>query len=136
MVFLDTNVIIYALHNRDEGPSLKSARARNLLAETPGISIQVANETYHVLNRKFGQSREKAALQTRFLIAHTHLFDLKLGDLELALDLGQRHQLSHFDALLVANALNNGAEILYSEDMHHGLLVEGRLRILNPFLES
>ena len=35
--------------------------------------------------------------------------------------------------MIVAAALLAGADILYSEDMHDGLLVEDRLRIRNPF---
>jgi predicted nucleic acid-binding protein len=36
--------------------------------------------------------------------------------------------------MIVASALLADADTLYSEDMHDGLLVEGRLRIRNPFL--
>jgi predicted nucleic acid-binding protein len=32
-----------------------------------------------------------------------------------------------------AAALHAGCDTLYSEDMHHGLLLEGRLRVVNPF---
>ena len=37
------------------------------------------------------------------------------------------------DAMIVASALDAGCTTLWSEDMHHGLSVEGRLQILNPF---
>jgi predicted nucleic acid-binding protein len=36
----------------------------------------------------------------------------------------------------VASALETGAEILYTEDMHHGLLINNQLQIVNPFSES
>jgi len=51
----------------------------------------------------------------------------------MALDLAQRHSLSHFDSQIVASALESGCEVLYSEDMHAGQVFEGRLRIVNPF---
>ena len=38
-----------------------------------------------------------------------------------------------FDALVVASALRAGCGILYSEDMKHGLTVDERLRLVNPF---
>lgn len=36
-------------------------------------------------------------------------------------------------AMIVASALIAGCTTLWSEDMHDGLLVEGQLRIVNPF---
>jgi predicted nucleic acid-binding protein len=53
-----------------------------------------------------------------------------------ALRHAQRHGFSIFDALVVAAALQAGCSTLWSEDMQHGLMIDRRLRILNPFLES
>jgi predicted nucleic acid-binding protein len=53
---------------------------------------------------------------------------------ELGLSLAERHSLSIYDSMIVAAALGSGCETLYSEDMHHGMLVDGRLTIVNPFL--
>jgi len=50
--------------------------------------------------------------------------------------LRRRYSLSYWDSTIVAAALNSGAEVLYSEDMQHGLTVEGRLEIRNPFVEK
>lgn len=38
------------------------------------------------------------------------------------------------DALMLAAALSAGSTIVYTEDMHHGRVVEGRLTVVNPFL--
>lgn len=35
--------------------------------------------------------------------------------------------------MIVAAALSNDCETLWSEDMHEGLVVDGRLRIASPF---
>ena len=48
-------------------------------------------------------------------------------------DLVKRYDFQMFDALIVASALEANCTVLYSEDMHHDLLVEKQLRILNPF---
>ncbi|MCQ2005139.1 PIN domain-containing protein [Rhizobium sp. NRK18] len=50
-----------------------------------------------------------------------------------ALDLAEEYQLSFYDALMLATALEAGCEVFYSEDLHNGLLIRGRLRILDPF---
>lgn len=53
---------------------------------------------------------------------------------ESGLDLAERHNLSVYDAIIAAAALGVGCDTLWSEDMQHGMLIEGRLRIVNPFL--
>ena len=50
-----------------------------------------------------------------------------------ARSLAQRYRLGFYDALIVAAALLDECETLYSEDMQHGLVVDERLTIMNPF---
>ena len=47
--------------------------------------------------------------------------------------LAEKYQLSVYDAMFVSAALIAGCMTLWSEDMHNGLLIENRLRIVNPF---
>jgi len=35
----------------------------------------------------------------------------------------------------LASALENGCQIVYSEDMQHKQIIENSLKIINPFLE-
>jgi predicted nucleic acid-binding protein len=53
-----------------------------------------------------------------------------------ALDVAERYGYAIFDALMIASALQAGSKILWSEDMQDGLVIEGRLRISNPFLNT
>jgi predicted nucleic acid-binding protein len=41
-----------------------------------------------------------------------------------------------FDGLVVAAALEAGCATLWSEDMQHGLVIDKRLKILNPFVDG
>lgn len=52
----------------------------------------------------------------------------------LASLLRKKRAFSYWDSLIVAAALDAGCDTLYSEDMQHGQLVEGRLRLVNPFV--
>jgi len=47
--------------------------------------------------------------------------------------ISERYGLSVYDSMIVAAALLAGCDVLYSEDMHDGLVIEERLRIVNPF---
>ena len=47
--------------------------------------------------------------------------------------IAERYGFAIFDALIVASALQARSETLWSEDMQHGMVIDGRLRIANPF---
>lgn len=51
-----------------------------------------------------------------------------------ALDIKAKYQLSWFDSLIVASVLRTDCHILYSEDLHNGLVLEGKMRVINPFV--
>ena len=55
---------------------------------------------------------------------------------EAALRLAERYGFAMFDALMVAAALDAGSTTLWSEDMQHGMLIDGTLRITDPFRTS
>ena len=73
-----------------------------------------------------------ADLRTLCPAVHPLTIDIRSGALRHA----QRHGFSIFDALVVAAALHASCSTLWSEDMQHRLMIDRRLRILNPFLES
>jgi predicted nucleic acid-binding protein len=50
--------------------------------------------------------------------------------------MAERYDLSTWDAMIAASALHAGCDTLWSEDMPHGMKLDGRLRIVNPFRES
>jgi predicted nucleic acid-binding protein len=50
-----------------------------------------------------------------------------------AFPLSLKYGFSYWDSLIVAAALTSGCSTLLSEDMQDGLLIEGKLRIKNPF---
>jgi predicted nucleic acid-binding protein len=52
---------------------------------------------------------------------------------ERGLAVFERYGFSLYDSILVAAALIAGSRILYSEDLQHGQLIDGQLRITNPF---
>jgi len=44
----------------------------------------------------------------------------------------EKYNISYWDSLVVASALESGCTKLYSEDMQEGLVVDGILNIINP----
>ncbi len=55
------------------------------------------------------------------------------GTVRDAMAIGLRYGINHWDALIVAAAIDSGCDILYSEDMQHGQIFDDRLTVVNPF---
>lgn len=54
----------------------------------------------------------------------------------IAFDVSINYGFSFWDSLIIASALENGCDVLYTEDMQHNQLIENKLRALNPFNHS
>jgi predicted nucleic acid-binding protein len=130
--FLDTNVLIYAF---TDDP--RNQRAQELLGKGCVIGVQVLNEFTNVARRKLGMTWEelREALSSILIVCPTVLpMDLEVHSDALAI--AERYGFRIFDALMIASALRGGCEILWSEDMQDGMVIDDRLRIANPFCAS
>lgn len=128
--FVDTNVVVYAL-GRDND---KQSRARHILEATPIASSQVINETIAVLTGKQQFTREEACEVVEALMKLVAVAPVTATTVRDAMALGLRYGLSHWDALIVAAALHTSCDTLYSEDLQHGQVFDGRLTVVNPFV--
>ncbi len=138
LFFLDTNVFVYALLASEP---LKKQRALQLieqgLASHLGCtSYQVIQEFANVATRKFAQ-RFSTDQCKQFVDAAMQPLNRVSSSPELlssTLDLQLETHYSFYDCLVLAAALQAGAEVFYSEDLQHNQLLGGTLRIVNPFL--
>lgn len=126
--FADTNVVLYLL---DDSP--KADRAEQVLKRGPRISVQVLNEALVNCRRKAGLTWDEAAAFLAGIQTLCPVEDLTLQTHEVGRAVAERYGLSVYDAMIVASALIAGCTTLWSEDMQDGMLIEGRLRIANPF---
>ena len=131
-VFFDTNVILYAMGDDD----VRVEIAGGLLRAGGWISVQVLNELMNSSRRKLKHSWDRTREILAVAKGYTFVCDLTVKIHERGVDIAERYKLSTYDAIIVAAAINTGCETLYSEDMHHGLVVDGQLRIVNPFLPN
>ncbi len=129
--FLDSNIVIY-LYSEDESDKAELALQ---CAQQPEvwISTQVLNEVSNVLRRKQQQSYSAIFKVVQELQANFQVTTVTTRTIEQALLLGERYHYSYFDSLMLASALETSCTVLYSEDMQHGQLIEGLVRIVDPF---
>lgn len=127
--FLDTNILIYAITENDP----RAEKARALLAEGGRLSIQVLNEFVAVARRKFYmQWSEILEALAAFQAVCPNPISLTHLTHKAALGIAERYGYRIYDSLIVAAALESNCDILYSEDLKNGQLIEG-LQIRNPF---
>jgi len=127
--FLDSNVILYLASSQQA----KADRAEELIANGGTISVQVLNEIANVSRRKMRMSW----VETRdFLSTVRGLLKVEPVTIEMheaGIDLAERYGLSVYDAMIASAALLAECDTLFTEDLQDGLLVSGRLRVVNPF---
>lgn len=127
--FLDTNILIYAL-----GDDVKAVRAQAILDEGGTIGVQSLNEFATVARRKLRYdwpAIHHAIAALRVLCpAIIPLTDAIHRD---GLRIAERYKLAIYDSMIVAAALVAGCDRLWSEDLQHGLVIDARLEIANPF---
>src|SRR5439155_25037887 len=135
-VFVDTNVLIYAL---DEGDpqKLRAARAwrKELWKSRRGrLSFQVLQEFYAKVLQRWPIARNDARAEVRDLMAWDPVA-VDAGVLELGWKIQDRYHLSFWDALIVAAAKSAGCRYLLTEDLQHGQQLDG-VTVLSPFLSD
>ena len=131
-VFLDTNILAYDL---DAGTPDKQQKARAALARPDHefvISTQVLLELYVVITRKLRPGLpEAAAADVITSLSRLPVVGTDADLVQRAVALSTRHQLSVWDALIVAAAREAGCEELWTEDLATGAELRG-VRIVNP----
>jgi predicted nucleic acid-binding protein len=127
--FFDTNVLIYLAFD----DAAKADRAEALIRDGGAISVQVLNELANVARRKMKMSWQDTHAFLSLLRGLLNVHPLAVETHETGLALAERYNLAIYDAMIAASALAADCDTLWSEDMQHGMVIDGRLRVANPF---
>ena len=98
------------------------------------VSAQVINESVNVCLKKLKFDKVQAYAFADIVMNKVNVLPVDEAVIRKGAELAMEHQLSHWDALIVAAALLADCNALYSEDMQHERLFENRLKVINPFL--
>jgi predicted nucleic acid-binding protein len=129
---IDTNIAVYAL---SEGP--KCDLASLLLEAGPSVSVQLLNEFMNVSLRK--RNLPWSEIEESLSVINSLATGVRPIDLEVhkrGREIAKRYKFGIYDSLIIAAALLDDCDTLYSEDMQHGLVIDDRLTIINPFLQT
>ena len=134
--FVDTNILVYA---HDSSAGQKRSQAKQLLEDiwarrTGCLSVQVLQEFYVTVTRKV--EIPLAAEAAAQIIADLSTWDVHApnpNDVLDAIQIQKRFQLSFWDAMIIASAMNLGCQTLWTEDLNAGQVLD-EVTIVNPFL--
>ena len=135
-VFVDTNILVYA---RDASEKDKQIKAREWITHlwktrSGRLSYQSFNEYYVVTTQRLkpGLSKVQARSDLKALEAWNPL-NVDKNVIDNAWKIQDRYQFSWWDSLILSAAQIQGCEVLLSEDLQDGQIVDG-VKIVNPFL--
>jgi predicted nucleic acid-binding protein len=129
-IFIDTNIVIYSLGQK----SAKASLAAPLFAQRPTISTQVLSETANVALKKLALPVADTSKLLAMLEATCQVEMITPVTIQRGLYIVARYGFSWFDSLIIAAALDAECATLYTEDLQHGQIIEGKLTVINPFI--
>jgi predicted nucleic acid-binding protein len=127
--FFDTNVLVYIAST----DPIKADQAEAAIGRGGAISVQVLGELANVARRKMQMSWADTHSFLGMMRGLLTVYPVTLEIHEKGLALAERYGFSIYDAMIAASAVQAGCDILWSEDMQHGLALGEGLRIVNPF---
>ncbi len=133
--FIDTNVLIYA-YDLDAGDKHRRASEliKSLWNERGGIlSTQVLQEFHVIVTRKIPKPISPAT--ARGIIDTYRAWQIETISIDTVLrasEYQERHQLSFWDGVIIATAVQGSASVLLTEEMNDEQMIEG-VEINNPF---
>lgn len=130
-VFLDTNILVYC-YSKDEPTKQQAAIEVASLSEVL-ISTQVLQEMCNTMSRKFKLSWVEIETLLAELNGNFKVQTNTFHTIRSACRIASVFKFSFYDSLIVAAALEAGCEVLYSEDLQDGQIIENQLLVKNPF---
>jgi len=127
--FADSNVVLYTTSSED----WRADVAIGLVDDGLVISVQVLNEVANVMARKWKRPWSETLDLLAGLRSQCDIVPVDQKTHQLGIKIAMRYKLAIYDSMIVAAAILANCDTLYSEDMHAGLVIENRLRIVNPF---
>lgn len=130
-IFLDTNVLVYCYSGTE--PVKRSVALQLVQQADVWVSTQVLQELSNTLRKKFQIPWPDLQLTLEEIHQNLGVFVNTYSVILDATRIANRYGFSFYDSMILSSCLANGCNILYSEDMQGGQIIDGILEIRNPF---
>jgi len=130
--FLDTNILVY-LYSKTEKDKMEKAQSM-LDKHDCVVNVHVMSETSNVLMKKYNKSAAKTKeLLNNIELICDEVLSVQRKTINKAIDIKERYGFSFYDCLMLASAIEGGCQFIFTEDMNDGQIIDGTLKIINPF---
>jgi predicted nucleic acid-binding protein len=132
-IFLDSNICIYLFANDTK----KAEIAFALMEKSPVISTQVVAEAVNVFTKKLKFTKQTAFDSAMIIMNQAKVNVITLNTINNAFTISLKYNLSFFDSLILASAIESNCSVLYSEDLQHKQkisIARKHITIINPFV--
>jgi predicted nucleic acid-binding protein len=133
--FFDTNIFIY-LYAENEHDKQTICKDIVNKADECITSTQILNEINNVLIKKWKMPVETVKTVQLDVRRISEVEYINENTIDKAIELHARYGFSYYDCLMLASALESNCQIIYTEDMSGGQIINDTLRIVNPFKEK
>jgi len=133
-VFLDTNILIYAIEVDGPEPAKTAAAQEAVRRSDVVLSTQVLGEFYRAVTSPRRESPLDPAEATAWIQMWKRfdVRDVTVRHVDLALEIAQQCQVGYYGALILAAARKAECPVVYSEDLSDGQDYGG-VTVVNPF---
>jgi len=137
-IFIDTNILVYA-HDRSSGKKYEISKTivEKLWVGRNGVlSTQVLQEFFYIVTKKI--ISPLSISKAKEIVEKLLYWQIVVNDGQIILqtiDLCRKYKYSFWDSLIIQSAISAKANLLLTEDLQSGQIIEG-VKILNPFEQS
>ena len=128
--FIDSNIFLDAFSDKDKE---KQKVSKQIVWSRSIVSVQVVNEVSKNLLYKLNFNEDEIFKFLKSLYKRHLVAELTKAIFIQASNLRRKYNFSYYDSIIVATALENECNILYSEDMQPNQIIDDKLTIINPF---
>ena len=132
-IFVDSNVWLYAFIDNSD-PRHKIALDFIKTNENLTISSQVISEICVNLLKKAGRNEDFVQRLIYDFYSNYAVTPITESIQLAASQLRKKHSLLFWDSMICSAAIETVCINLFSEDMQHGLKIDDKLQIINPFM--
>lgn len=129
-ISIDTNILLYAL---DDFYPEKQNISIQIIADKPIFCSQCLSEFANVCLRKWKFPKSNVADLIKMYLQQAIYIPVSEKMLIRSAEIMNKYDFQLFDSIIISAAIESGCTILYSEDMNDGQIIEGQLKIINPF---
>ncbi|VXD22770.1 putative nucleic-acid-binding protein [Planktothrix serta PCC 8927] len=133
-VLLDTNLWVYLYSQNSPNKSVKVRELVNNNFTSIIVSTQILGEFYNVMTKKKVKPKDEVKQIILEMVTNFTIVEIDVLKVITALDINSKYGYTYWDSLVLATALQQNCNILYSEDMQANQLIEQKTIIINPFL--